>query len=211
MQENLLRYDFNKKYIVLDWETNGLNLLSTLPWQLGFIICQGKSVKQEFERKIWWPDYEMEPEIATLNHFYRPQYEKEARDPAEVLDEIESYLYNPEYLIIGQNLLGFDVFVHNTFRKKLGRKTDYSYISRVIDTKALSMAIQKGAKNPPRDDFTAWQATWLHHRERGIKTSQAHMLKHYGIEHRPESLHDALTDVKMTFEIFKKQIFELEI
>ena len=211
MIENLLRYNFNQKFLVMDWETNGLNLTTTKPWQLGFILCQGKFVKEEFERKIWWPEYPMQPEIAAMNHFFRPQYEKEARDPAEVLDELESYLYDPEYIIIGQNLLGFDVYVHNTYRKILGRKTDYSYINRVIDTKALSMAIQKGAKNPPKEDFMSWQISWLNHRERGIKTSQAAMLKHYNIAHSAEGLHEALTDVKMSFEIFKRQIQEIEI
>lgn len=211
MKENLLRYDFNKKFICIDFETSSLNLISTKPWQVGYVICQGKNVLKEFERKIWWENYKIDDQIAALNHFNRETYEKEARDPEDVLNELEAFIYDENYIIIGQNFLGYDCFVHNTLRKKLGRKTDYSYISRVIDTKALSMAIQKGAKNPPRDDFTAWQATWLYHRERGIKTSQAHMLKHYGIEHSAESLHEALTDVKMTFEIFKKQIFELEI
>jgi len=211
MVENLLRYNFNQKFICADTETSNLAISSETPWQIGYVICQGKFVKQEFERKIWWKDYDVSPEIAAMNHFYRPQYEKEARDPTEVLDEFESYLYDPEYIIIGQNYLNFDCFIHNNWRKKLGRKTDYSYIKRVIDTKALSMAIQKGAKNPPKDDFMSWQVSWLNHRERGIKTSQAAMLKHYGIEHRAEDLHSAIFDVKMTFEIFKKQIQEIEI
>ncbi len=211
MVENLLRFNWGQKYLLFDFETNGLNLTTTLPWQIGFITCQGKQLKQEFERKIWWPEYEIEPEVAILNHFYRPQYEKEARDPIEVLDEFESYLYDPEYIILGQNLLGFDVYVHNTYRKKVGRKSDYSYINRVIDTKALSMAIQKGAKSPPRNDFMSWQISWLNYRERGIKTTQASMLKHYNIPHDSSRLHEACYDCIMMFEIFKRQIQEIEI
>lgn len=211
MIENLLRYNFNQKFIVADTETSNLAISSEVPWQLGFITCQGKFVKQEFERKIWWEGYDVKPEIAAMNHFCRPAYEQEARDPTEVLDEFESYLYDPEYIIIGQNFLNFDCFIHNNWRKKLGRKTDYSYINRVIDTKALSMAIQKGAKNPPKDDFMSWQISWLNHRERGIKTSQAAMLKHYNIPHNANDLHSAIVDVKMTFQIFLKQIQEVEI
>jgi len=211
MTENLLRFRWDQKYIVFDWESANLSLTSGLPWQLGAVICKGKNVIDRIERKLWWPNYEIKDEIAMLNHFNRAQYEREAISPVIVLDELESYLYNPEYLIIGQNVLGFDCYLHNTLRKTLGRKSDYSYINRVIDTKALSMAIQKGAKTAPKDDLLSWQYTWLNHRERGIKTSQGYMLKYYGIEHRAENLHNAIIDVEMTFEIFKKQIFQLEI
>jgi DNA polymerase III epsilon subunit-like protein len=211
MNEDLLRFNFNQKYIVFDWETNGLNLCKTLPWQLGFVTCKGKNITGKFERKIWWPDYEMSDEVAMLNHFYRPQYEKEARDPLEVLEEFDSYLYDPEYIIVGQNVLGFDVYVHNTYRLAMGKPSDYSYLDRVIDTKAISMAIAKGSKRPPKDDILAWQYTFLNHRERGIKTSQGHMLKHYNIPHQPELLHNSIYDVEMTFEILKRQLFEVEI
>ena len=51
----------------------------------------------------------------------------------------------------------------------------------------------------------------LHIREKGLKTSQAFMLKYYDIPHDPKKLHDSLYDVEMTFEIFKKQIFNIDL
>ena len=87
---------------------------------------------------------------------------------------------------------------------------DYSYLDRVIDTKSLSAAI---AKSIPvdRDNFIAWQYRLLNFREKGLKTSQAHMLKHYNIDHDPRMLHNAIYDVKMTYKIFRKQLFEIEV
>jgi hypothetical protein len=37
------------------------------------------------------------------------------------------------------------------------------------------------------------------------------MLKHYNIPHDPKKLHDALYDIEMTFQIFLKQIYDIEV
>lgn len=211
MTENLLRYNFNQKFIVIDTETSNLNISSEIPWQLGFITCQGKFIKQRFERKILWKDYAVKPEIAVFNHFNEQQYLREARDPAEVLDEFESYLYDPSYMSVSMNGLGFDHAIHNNWRKTLGRKTDYSWLDRHWDILAVFRAIQSGAKNPPKDDFLAWQYSWINHRDRKIKASLSSQLKHYGVPFREEDRHGALYDVELTFEVFKRQLFELDI
>jgi len=211
MIENLLRYDWNQKYCVFDLETNSLNTITTQPWQIGFLTAQGKKIINEFERKIYWKDFEIEDNIAMLNHFDRQTYEHEARDPVEVLNEFESYLYDPEYLIVTMNGLGFDCAVHNAWRKKLGRKTDYSWMDRHVDILATFRAIQAGAKSPPRDDLLAWQYSWLNHRDKKVKASLSAQLKHYSIPYSEESKHEALMDVKYTFQVFWKQLFELDI
>ena len=37
------------------------------------------------------------------------------------------------------------------------------------------------------------------------------LLKHYNIPHDPKRLHDALYDIEMNFQIFQKQIYDIEI
>ena len=98
----------------------------------------------------------------------------------------------------------------DVWRKLMGRPLEQDYISRIIDTKSLATAI---AKNIPftGGDFINWQYRLLHYRERGLKTSQAFLLKHYGIDHDPKRLHDALYDIEMNFKIFQKQLFDLEL
>ena len=92
----------------------------------------------------------------------------------------------------------------------MGRNPDYSFVPRIIDTKSLATAI---AKQIPvdKDDFIGWQYRLLNYRERGLKTSQATLLKKYNIDHDPKRLHDALYDIEMNFKIFRKQLFDLEI
>ena len=98
----------------------------------------------------------------------------------------------------------------NIWRKLMGKDPDYSFVSRIIDTKSLATAI---AKQIPvdKDDFIGWQYRLLNYRERGLKTSQATLLKKYNIDHDPKRLHDALYDIEMNFKIFRKQLFDLEI
>ena len=44
MTNNLLRYKKDQKYIVFDYETEGLNLYYSKPFQLSFIIAQNKKI-----------------------------------------------------------------------------------------------------------------------------------------------------------------------
>lgn len=211
MTENLLRFNFKQKYLVWDLESSNLAISSEIPWQIGYILADGKQIKKEFERKIFWPNYDVAPEIAMLNHFDKHQYEREAKDPKEVLDEFESYLYDPSYLIVGMNSISFDGFIHNNWRKKLGRKTDYSWMDRHIDILATFRAIMAGAKTPPKDDLLAWQYTFLNNRDKKVKASLAAQLEHFSIPFNDEARHNALEDVRLTFQVFWKHLYELEL
>ncbi len=73
------------------------------------------------------------------------------------------------------------------------------------------MAIAKDNKHPDKDDLIAWQLRYLNYRERGLKTNQKYLLEHYGIDFDEKKLHDALYDIEKNFEIFQKQLWELEI
>lgn len=211
MNDQLLRFNFKQKYCVFDFESRNLAISSEVPWQLGFCLAEGKQIKKEFERKIFWPNYDVAPEIAMLNHFDRHTYDKEARDPTDVLDEFETYLYDPNYLIVGMNSISFDAFIHNNWRKKLGRKTDYSWMDRHIDILATFRAIMAGAKTPPKDDLLAWQYTFLNNRDKKVKASLSAQLKHFGLEYSAENHHDAVWDVKATFQVFWKHLYELDL
>jgi DNA polymerase III epsilon subunit-like protein len=211
MKDNLLRFDFKQKYVVLDTETEGLNLLKSRPWQIAWIEAVGKKITARHERFIWWPDLKVSDEAAKITGFNYEKYKRLAVKPEEVIGEFWPLLEDQENKIIGQNILGFDVYMLNSLRKSIGQEPCFRYIRRVLDTKALAMAIAKEVKTVEADDLISWQYRWLNYREKGIKTSQAHLLKHYNIDHDPATLHDALVDIEMTFQIFQKQIYDIEI
>ena len=95
--------------------------------------------------------------------------------------------------------------------RQLGFNIDYSFVDRIFDTKAIATALAKGNKNPDKEDFISWQLKWLNYRERGLKTNQKYLLEYYDIDFDAKKLHDALYDIEKNFEIFLKQIWELEI
>jgi DNA polymerase III alpha subunit (gram-positive type) len=210
MKEELLRFQKNQKYLIIDTETEGLNLVNSRPWQCAWIATQGKNIVEKNNRFIQWDNLNVSEGAAKITGFSESEYERRAEDPLKVWRDLSKYLFDPEYIVIGQNILGFDVYMLNVWLKGMNKNSDYSYLPRVIDTKSLSTAIFKNIL-PDKNNFLSWQYKLLNHKEKGLKTSQASMLKHYNIPHDPKKLHDALYDIEMTFQIFLKQIYDIEV
>tara|TARA_R100000008_G_C3557163_1_gene153877 strand:+ start:226 stop:711 length:486 start_codon:yes stop_codon:yes gene_type:complete len=160
---------------------------------------------------IKWPTLNISPEAAKICRFSRAQYNKKSTDATAILSEFEKYLYDPSYLIIGHNLLGFDVYIHNIYRKLLKKESDYSYINRVIDTNCIAKAAKEQIKKSKKEPLINWQYKLNEFRKRGLKTNQKQLLKEYDIKFDENKLHDARYDIEMTFKIFNKLIWEVEI
>jgi DNA polymerase III epsilon subunit-like protein len=210
MQNELLRFNKQQKFLVIDTETEGLNLVTSRPWQVSWIVAQNDRVLEEHDIYIKWKHLNISEEAAKITGFSREDYERQAIPNNQAWEIFEKYLYDPQYRIVGQNLLGFDVYMINVWRQQRKMESDYSFLDRIIDTKSLTAAI---LKNIPVDkqNFLAWQYKMLNHREKGLKTSQASLLKRYNIDHDPKKLHNSLYDVQMNYKIFRKQLFEIEV
>lgn len=209
MQE-LLRFDYNQKYVVIDTETEGLNLINSRPWQVSWLTAKGSYIQKKYDKFLKWPNLKVSEGAARVTGFNEEKYNRISEDPKKILNDLWEIMSDKSYIIIGQNFLGFDAYVLNTLRKQCGQKPDYSYISRVIDTRSLAMAIGTGYKQLQRNDILS-QYRFLNHRDKKIKASQASLLKQYNIDHDPSRLHDGLYDIEMTFKIFLKQIQEIDI
>ena len=209
--EDLLRFKFNQKYIIFDTETEGLNLVTSKPWQLAWIEAEGKQIKKKQNRFLMWEDLNVSEDAARVTGFDYKSYVKQAEDPAVVYKEFIDLINQDDVMIIGQNLLGYDIYILGVIARQLGLKIDYSFVNRIFDTKAIATALAKGNKTPDNDDFASWQIKWLNYRERGLKSNQKYLLEYYNIDFDLKKLHDALYDIEKNFEIFLKQIWELEI
>ena len=133
-----------------------------------------------------------------------------AIEPSVALEEFEEFIYDPQYKIVGHNILGFDVYIHGILRSLCGRLPDYSYLERCIDTNCLARGIKNKIKLQ-EENFLAWQYKLLHHRKRGIKTNLKQLLKDYSVEFEEKKLHDALYDIEVNFKVFQKQLWDIEI
>ena len=213
MNNNLLRFNKRQKFIIFDYETCNLNLASeeNKPWQLSFIIEDQNKILQEYDYFIKWDDLNISKDAAKITGFSRSKYDKLAVCPQKVLDHFESFLYNKDYIPVGHNVLGFDVYIHNIHRKLLKKNADYSYINKIIDTNCLAKGIAKNLTKPLNKGLTSWQYSLNHLVERGLRTSLQMCAKKYKIDFDPSKLHDALYDININYEVFKKQLWEVEI
>lgn len=209
----MLRFNKEQKYICFDFETCHLNLLDdgNKPWQLSYLIAKGNNIIKESDNYIYWPDLKLSQGAKEVTHFDQNKYNSLAVEPEDVLTNFERYLYDEEYLIVGQNLLGFDVYIHNIYRKLMGKSPDFSFVKRIIDTNCIAKAIKKNLKPNSETDLTYWQYRLNDFREKGLKTSIKTQLKEYKIDFDEHLLHNSMYDVQMNFKIFQKQIWQIEI
>lgn len=207
-----LKYNNDQKYIVIDGESCNLNLglIDNKAWQWGLLECKGKNIINEHNILINWPEINVSPEAAVVTRFDHAKVKREGIDPKKALDIVDSFIYNPEYLILFHNGLGFDIFLHNLHRKNLGIETDYSYLPRCLDTNALAKGIKKNFKWDKNCDFITYQWRLVNFNERGLKTNLTALGKENnigeaeGIDYM--NLHDATADVRLLWLIWNKWI-----
>ena len=171
MDESLLRFDKNQKYLVFDTETEGLNLIRSRPWQVAWLVVEGGKILEKHDMFLDWPNLDVSAGAAKITGFTMKEYNKRKESPRKVWEKFSKHLYDEDTFIVGQNLLGFDVYMVNIWRELMKLEADYSYVERIIDTRALAVAI---AKDIPvdKDDFISWQYRLINHRKRNLQIHQ---------------------------------------
>ena len=205
----LLKHNINQKYVVFDTETEGLSLTSSRPWQLSWIVCQGENILEQHDEFILFGDLDMSEDATRITNFNKSVYLQSAKDPLEVWQKFAPYLYDEKNILVGQNLLGYDIYILNVLMNYLGMKNNWSFLPRIVDTKALATALFKDIKLS--GDRLSWQMKLMNFREKGLKTSQSFLLKHFGIDHDPSKLHNAMYDITMNYKIFRKLIMGVDV
>jgi DNA polymerase III alpha subunit (gram-positive type) len=210
--ENLMRFDFDQEYIIVDTEAEGLNLVSQRPFQLSFSIARGKKIIENHDYLIKISDLNMSADAARITKFDRKEFERNAKPPIEVWRIFRKYLYDPRYIIVGQNIFGFDNYMFKNLAKLAGCSfNDWSFINRVMDTKLMELQIVSGSKKVSREDLLSWQLPYVNYYKRGLKTNLKYLMDKYGVEYEESKLHEAVYDNNKTFEVFWKQLWELEV
>lgn len=193
---------YNQKYIIFDAETDGLNLVKVKPWQIAWCLADGNKITKTYDEYLDWPDLEISDEIIRITGFNKSEYERRKKPPEEVWNLFKKELFNEERVVIGQNLLGYDLFVTGSLQRYLGEKPDYSYLSRIYDTRPIGKAYKEGLNVPTSGDLLSWQYKIIHDRTLKAKASQLYQLKNLGIDFEESRLHDAGYDVECCFKIF---------
>lgn len=203
--------DITQKYIILDAETEGLNLKYSRPWEFSFLLCQGGRILKKEELYVDVPNLDLPAHLKKLCGFDPHKYNSIKRPAVEVWDKIKKYLYDSEYKVIGQNILGFDIFILAILAEMAGEKIDYSFVDRILDTRPLAVAHRCGIEKPRNGSLIEWQYKILNDRSLKAKASQSALLKLFNIPHDPKRLHEGLYDTEMTWEVFKQLRKVLEL
>jgi hypothetical protein len=203
----LKRYQPERRYCCGDFETEGVNLFASRPWQLAYLIADSKTVHEVKNEFIWWPDLNMSKQAAIITNFNAVEYKAKARPPAEVCAEFEARLYDTSLDIVGHNFF-FDGYIHNTLRRLLGKKPDWSWMSRLYDTDALSRAYRKGIA-PDLTNMLAFQYKMQSLREK-LKTKLGNMCTEFSIEYNPAEAHRADYDILKTRAVYEALKWKME-
>lgn len=205
------RQDTDLKYIVIDTETESLNLRYSRPWQCAWLVVEKGKIIEEHNHFIYFKDLYVSEGAAKHTGFSEKKYKELAEDPIKVGKILENYLYN-DYYIIGQNYLFFDAYQIATWFRECGLNVNFDYIKKIYDILALGRAYKKNVKFPDKkEDIIYWQYQWINYRERGLKARLGDLCKTFDIDYSEELAHDGLYDSYRTDEVFRKLYWSMDI
>jgi DNA polymerase III alpha subunit (gram-positive type) len=205
---DLLRFS-NRKLMVLDTETNGLNLQhATLPFQVSYMVADRYKTHSTHDYYLKWPDYQMSKRAAEITGF-NPNWVRTGTDPEQVLRAFESYLTDEQYVIVAHNGI-YDLYVYQLWRRAFGLKPNWEPLSRLVDTNLIARAYKEGWK-PDRANLKAWNYKALAGFRKGVKTNLTLMAKELGVAIDEAKMHEASMDLRVTWEVYKKLINLVEI
>lgn len=197
--------------MVVDCESEGLNLAYHRPWEVSFALATLKTgIQSTHTSLIRWPDLNISADAARVTRFNRTTYDSNAKDAREVWKELVVHLMDKDTLILMHSGIGFDGYMLRNWARAIGVAFDWGWTNRLYDTDSLSRAYKKGFK-PDRDDMEAWMHRAHNHVERGLKTSVGAMCVEFGIEYDQASAHSASYDVSRQWLIFRELVFKLDI
>jgi DNA polymerase III epsilon subunit-like protein len=227
--KNLLRYRRNQRYLVFDFETCSLSLFPhtketeskglNLPWQLGWSVYNGDKEVLSREDWIFWPDLvekmqQYGKDAAAITGWTESDYLRKAKSPEPILEDFEKYLYDPNVISITANGTNFDQYIHNIYRERLGKNSDWSWAKRHYDIQVIHKAKTLGVELPALGSnewlFTSMKVSQIV--KRGLKSSLSFMCKEFDVPYNEFRHHkEALYDVELTKDIFYKQIQDIDI
>ena len=199
-------------FLFCDLETENLSLLShNRPWNCSWILYKNGKILEQHDKFVWWEDLNISKDAARITRFDYNEYKEKAEDADKVLNEFEKYLNNKEYVPVFHNGTNFDCYIIKIWREALGRKNDYSYLDRTIDTNSIARAIKKGVKQIKPKERKMMMFRFANYVEKGLKTNLTALGKEFGIKYDYENLHNSVADVILTGMVFDKLKYMIEI
>ncbi len=209
---DLFNNNLSNKYIVLDTETESLNLNISRPWSVAWLVVENGQIIEKFDKYPLFSDLEVSKGAMAVTRFTYLDYQAKSEDAKGVYELLKTYLYNPDYMVVGQNFISFDSYQLKNFALAVGDKIDYSYMTRTIDTLSLARSYKLDMKPRANDintpnKFLSWQYRMLSIKKKGLKCSLEALCKDFGIkEYSLATAHSGAQDIVWTNEVFKRLV-----
>lgn len=213
LENNLLKYNKNQKYLIWDMETCDLNLhsLHNKPWQIGYAVATKDEILLSKNIYIKWPNLKISADAARITRYDKNIVDEQGIDPELALYGFNKLLYDPQIRSVFHNGMNFDYAIHNIWCKNFGLSSDYKYLKKSFDTRALFTLYK--LKIPWRHDQSSYfqQIKALNYRKRGFKSNLAFVCKELGIKIDESLTHDANYDIHLTFFVFQEMLKRLDL
>lgn len=197
----------DKRIILFDTETEGLNLRTSRPWQIAWVEMKNGKVLNKEVHYLAWDNLNVSKEAAAVTGFDKRVYDAKKEDPKKIIDKFWNLIHQPDTILAGQNIIGFDIFILNIARKCIGYLEDYSFLYKCIDTVPLSRAYLLNFHRSENETMIEFCYKLLNFKPKGrISVKLSSMLDKFGIKYKEDKLHDALVDTEMTGELFIRLI-----
>lgn len=207
---NKLFSNNNIKYILFDFETESLSLLKSRPWEIAWIVVENGKIVEEYQKFPFIHDLRVSKDAARVTGFDYKTYKSKSEPAIDVYNLFSKYLYDEDYYLVGQNILFFDAYQWKNFQEYCGKKVDYSFINRIIDTKCLGKAFQLNIEFPKNQkEITPWMYKMGAIKKKGLRASNEFLAKLFDIPYI--DAHIGINDAKISNEIFKKLAYKLHI
>lgn len=211
----LLRFDDNVEYLLFDVESSHLNLLhDNFIWQLGFIVFNNKEILEKHQYYVKHDNFKISDDAARVTRFNWDVYNKNAQPQKEIFELFEKYLYDPRYIVLGHNILGFDVHLLLQWRRINNLRANWSYLNRLIDTNCVGKAIKLGMKSIKSDERLEMMFKLSNFFTKGMKTNLTALGKEYGISSdlvNYDELHCGINDCILNHYVWQKMKYMIDI
>lgn len=197
--------------VYLDTETFNLNLgYKNLPWQFAAVFSENGRIVKKVDVMIDVGDpNQISADARRITRFNDEKYHANKKSALSVWKGIKKILLNPDNIIIGHNILGFDIYILRNLARFVGDDIDFNdFILRVRDTISMARGDYFESKMPKDEtELLSWQYKYLHKSVRAFRSSLGAVAKGQNIDYDKDRAHDALYDVEIGYKIYRNLLY----
>jgi len=210
MDDNLLRFADDKKFVFIDCETLNLCLhgFRNEPWQIAMIERVGNKIVKKHDLYLDWDSgLKISDGAARVTRFSQYAFDQKKKPACDEMKIVLEALQGADY-IAGHNLLGFDVYLLRIAFQRCGLPWKFM-MPKIVDTLAFMKGVRMESKISKDEDLLSYQFKQINTVKR-LKCSLGALGKEFEIDHDYAGLHNALNDLELNIKVWDKIKYRIQ-